>query len=52
MRVNVCFHYDTSNYVRGTLVREDREEPFVGIIKLDNGRYVLTTECQYSHIYD
>lgn len=52
MKVDVCFHYDIKNNVRGLLVRDDREEPFVGIIKLDNGRYVLTTECQYSHIYD
>lgn len=52
MRVNVCFHFDTQNSVKGILVRDDREEPYVGIIRLDNGRYVLTTECQYSHIYD
>lgn len=52
MRVKVCFHYDTENETYGTLVRDDREKPWVGIIKLDNGRYVLCTECQYSHIYD
>lgn len=51
-RVNVCFHYDTQNSVNGTIVRDDREEPYVGIIQLDSGRYVLDTECQYSHIYD
>lgn len=47
-RVNVCFHFDTSKTIEGTIVREDIEEPFIEIIKLDDGRYVLTTECQYT----
>lgn len=49
-RVEVCFHYDTSHYVYGKIVRDDREEPYEGIIALDDGRYVKMTECQYSVI--
>jgi len=47
-RVKVCFHYDTSRQIGGEIVRFDSEAPFVEIIALDDGRYVLTSECQYS----
>lgn len=47
-RTRVCFHYDTSRTVMGTIVRDDYEEPWVTIISLDNGRVVLATECQHS----
>lgn len=46
-KVAVCFKYDTSKVVDGKLIRDDVEEPFISIIKLDDGRYVLSTECQY-----
>lgn len=46
-RVTVCFHYDTKNTINGTVVRDDVEKPGLEIIKLDNGNYVLTTECQW-----
>lgn len=47
--VNVCFHYDTTHTVRGTVVREDLDSP-VMIIRLVDGRHVLSTECQYSYV--
>lgn len=47
-RARVCFGYDTSAYVMGTIVRDDNEAPWRTIIKLDDGRFVLATECQYS----
>lgn len=47
-RTRVCFHYDTSQEVLGTIVRDDYEEPWVTIISLDNGKVVLATECQHS----
>lgn len=47
-RVKVCFKYDLENRVMGTIVRDDIEEPFRTIIRLDDGRFVLSTECQYS----
>lgn len=50
-RVKVCFHYDTSKIILGRIVRDDAESPGVGIIALYDGRYVLSTECQYS-IYE
>jgi len=46
--VDVCFHYDTSCVVQGVVVRDDVEEPCVCIIRLESGRYVLSTECMYS----
>ena len=49
-RVKVCYHYDTSKYHYGTIVRDDLEEPFETIIKLDNGRYLRGTECQFSYV--
>lgn len=47
-RVKVWFHYDVSKFILGTVVRDDMEEPGVEIIRLDDGRHVLSTECQYS----
>ena len=47
-RVDVCFHYDTEHTVKGTIIREDREEPFETLIQLDDGRVVRGVECQYS----
>lgn len=49
-RVEVCYHYDTSKCHYGVIVRDDIEEPFETIIKLDNERYVRGCECQYSFI--
>ena len=49
-RVMVCYHYDASKYHYGTIVRDDLEESFETIIKLDNGRYLRAVECQYSYI--
>lgn len=48
--VKVCFHYDTSHFVRGRIVRDDLEEPFETIIRLDDGRYIRGTECQFSYV--
>jgi len=50
-RVEVAFHYDLDKKFGGFVVRDDAEEPWVTIIKLDDGRYVLATECQYSLRY-
>ncbi len=46
--VEVCFNYDASQLIGGIIVRDDAEEPGRCIIRLDDGRYVLATECQYS----
>lgn len=46
-RVMVIFGYDTTKQHKGTIVRDDAETPFVTIIRLDVGQYVLGTECQY-----
>ena len=47
-RVEVCFHYNTAETIGGTIVRDDVERPGETIIRLDDGRYVRATECQYS----
>ena len=49
-RVLVCFHYDTTKTTPGTVVRDDMESPYVTIIRLDDGRHVLSTECQFQEI--
>lgn len=46
-RVEVCFHFDSSQRVQGTVVREDVQSPFVMLIRLDDDRYVEAGECQY-----
>lgn len=46
-RVSVCFNYDTTRQALGTVVRDDAEEPFQLIIRLDDGRFVRSVECQY-----
>jgi len=48
----VCFDYDTSRTLLGLVVRDDAEEPGRMIIKLEDGRHVLSTECQYQLIDD
>ena len=47
LRCEVCFDYDTTKTVSGEIVRDDREAPGRMIIKLDDGRFLLSTECQY-----
>jgi len=49
-RVQVCFNYDTSKTVDRKIVRDDVEDPHKTIIKLNNGNYVLSSECQYQLI--
>jgi hypothetical protein len=47
-KVRVCFKYNTGYMIDGEIVRNDIEEPGVGIIRLSDGRHVLFTECMYS----
>lgn len=44
---SVVFHYDTTKPLLAVCVRHDTEEPYVMIFRLENGRHVLGTECQY-----
>ena len=46
-RAKIWFHYDTENWILGTIIRDDSENPNLTIFKLDNGKYALATECQY-----
>jgi hypothetical protein len=47
-RVQVCFRMETSKLFPATVVRDDAEDPFLTIIRLDNGKVVLGSECQYT----
>lgn len=47
-RVTVCFAYDTTRKIKGTVLRDDREPPYETIIRLDDGRVVRACECMYS----
>lgn len=49
LRVLVRFGYAPPDW-RGVIVRDDTEAPGLLIIRLDDGRHVLSTECQYSPI--
>jgi hypothetical protein len=48
-RISVCFNYDTTRQFGAVCVRDDMEEPGRVIFKLDDGRYVLSTECQFTY---
>lgn len=47
-RCKACFHYDTSKWIEGTVIRDDREEPYETLILLDDGRIIRGVECQYT----
>jgi hypothetical protein len=44
--VEVRSKYNNSNEI-GIVVRDDIEEPYRKIIELENGKYILGTECTY-----
>lgn len=46
-RVEVSFNYNTKDTLYGTIIRDDREDPFETIILLDDQKVVKGTECQY-----
>jgi hypothetical protein len=46
-RAKVCFHYNTRLLLDATVVRDDMEEPWIQIFRLDDGRHVLASECQW-----
>lgn len=46
-RVLVLFNFHDEHTVKGTVVRDDKTEPWMMLIRLDDGRYINSTECQY-----
>lgn len=46
-RVKVYFEDYMTNYCLGIIVRDDVEEPYKTIIKLDDGRYITGDDCKY-----
>lgn len=47
MEVRVYFNYETTKFLKGRIVREDEESPRVRLFQLEDGRFVLDTECQW-----
>jgi hypothetical protein len=47
-QVDVCFDYDTSRTIGGTIIRDDAQAPGLLLIHLADGRVVRSVECQYS----
>lgn len=45
--VEVMFRYDSSRRVRGEIVRDDAEAPWRTLIRLSDGRFIDSAECQY-----
>jgi len=46
--VKVIFHYDDAIPCHGEVIRDDMESPFLTIIRLNDGRVILSSECQFS----
>lgn len=51
-KVEVCFFYKTENTIPGVIIRDDKELPFRTLIRLYDGRVILSTECQYRALPD
>lgn len=49
---SVIYNHDSTRRSVGKIVRDDMEEPFSTVIKLDVGHFVLGRECQYSPMRD
>lgn len=48
LQVIVTIDCDVTNLLYGSIVRADAEPPFIKIFELENGRYVLASECQHN----
>jgi hypothetical protein len=48
-QVKVILDYDTPRHTTGKVVRDDVSDPWLMIIQLEDGRFVLSTECMYSY---
>lgn len=50
-RIEVTIHYNNEAHViMGNVIREDVESPYVMLIRLDTGNYILSTECTYKFV--
>lgn len=46
--VEICIECNDAGMTKGKIVRADIEEPYVIIIHLENGQYVLGSECRFN----
>lgn len=51
-KVEVCFHYKADKTIQGVIIRDDKELPYRTLIRLYDGRVILSTECQYRVLPD
>lgn len=51
-KVEVCFNYKANKTIPGVIIRDDKELPFRKLIRLNDGRIILGTECQYRALPD
>ncbi|WP_348725686.1 hypothetical protein [Parabacteroides goldsteinii] len=51
-KVEVCFNYKANKTIPGVIIRDDKELPFRMLIRLNDGRIILGTECQYRALPD
>lgn len=49
-KVKICFWYNTTETIEGTVLRSDMESPGELIFQLDDGRIVRSVECMYQPI--
>lgn len=45
--VDVYFQYDMEKHMDGRIVRQDKAAPYLTVIRLDNGNYVLGHEIEF-----
>lgn len=48
--IDVCFNYNANKFLKAIIVRDDAVEPLVTIFMLEDGRFILSTECHYRYI--
>lgn len=51
-KVEVWFFYKSKKTILGVIIRDDKELPFRTLIRLYDGRVILSTECQYKALPD
>lgn len=49
-KCNIFFNYNIKNFISGKIIRDDIEEPFKTLIKLNDGTIIDSKECLYQLI--
>jgi hypothetical protein len=46
-KAELCLNYRSDQVMSATIVRDDAAAPWVTILRTDDGRHFLASECQY-----